>query len=48
MLDGLSLRTITGYACACTPYTRPPERRGKDFHAGTDRARQGMNDGNGG
>lgn len=48
MLDGLSLRTITGYACACTPYTDHPERRGKDFHATTDRARQGMNDGNGG
>jgi DNA modification methylase len=40
--------TILGYACACTPSTRHPERRGKDFHAGTDRARQGMNDGNGG
>jgi DNA modification methylase len=48
MLDGLALRTITGYACRCTPYTDHPERRGKDFHAGTDRARQGMNDGNGG
>jgi DNA modification methylase len=40
-------RTITGYACACTPYTDHPERRGKDFHAGTDPTR-GMNDGNGG
>lgn len=39
---------ITGYACACTPYTDHPERRGKDFHAGTHRALQGMNDGNGG
>ncbi len=39
---------ITGYACSCTPYTDHPERRGKDFHAGTDRALQGMNDGNGG
>lgn len=39
---------ITGHACACTPYTDHPERRGRDFHAGTDRARQGMNDGNGG
>lgn len=39
---------ITGYACSCTPYTDHPERRGKDFHAGTDRAAQGMNDGNGG
>lgn len=48
MLDGLSLRTITGYACRCTPYTDRPERRGRDFHAGTDRARQGMNDRNGG
>lgn len=40
--------TITGYACPCTPYADHPERRGRDFHAGTDRARQGMNDGNGG
>lgn len=39
---------ISGYACACTPYTDHPERRGTDFHAGTDRALQGMNDGNGG
>jgi DNA modification methylase len=39
---------ITGYACACTPFTDHPERRGRDFHAGTDRALQGMNDGNGG
>jgi DNA modification methylase len=39
---------ITGYACSCTPYTDHPERRGRDFHAGTDRALQGMNDGNGG
>ena len=37
-----------GYACSCTPFTDHPERRGKDFHAGTDRALQGMNDGNGG
>lgn len=37
-----------GYACGCTPFTDHPERRGKDFHAGTDRPRQGMNDGNGG
>ena len=37
-----------GYACACTPYADHPERRGKDFHAKTDRARRGMNDGNGG
>lgn len=37
-----------GYACSCTPFTDHPERRGKDFHAGTDRAVQGMNDGNGG
>jgi uncharacterized protein YlxP (DUF503 family) len=42
------LRMATGYACACTPYTDHPERRGRDFHAGTDRAQQGMNDGNGG
>jgi DNA modification methylase len=48
MLDGLAVRTITGYACACTPYTDHPERRGRDFHAGTDRPLQGMNDGNGG
>jgi DNA modification methylase len=40
--------SITGYACACTPFTDHPERRGKDFHAGTDRAVNGMNDGNGG
>jgi SAM-dependent methyltransferase len=40
--------TILGYACLCTPFTDHPERRGKDFHAGTDRAAQGMNDGNGG
>jgi DNA modification methylase len=40
--------TILGYACQCTPHTNHPERRGKDFHAGTDRAVQGMNDGNGG
>jgi DNA modification methylase len=40
--------TAFAYACACTPYTDHPERRGKDFHAGTDRAVQGMNDGNGG
>lgn len=39
---------IIGYVCACTPYTDHPERRGKAFHEGTDRARQGMNDGNGG
>lgn len=45
--EGVS-RDVTGYACACTPYTDYPERRGKDFHATTDRARQGMNDGNGG
>jgi DNA modification methylase len=41
-------RRHLGYACACTPYTDHPERRGHDFHAGTDRALQGMNDGNGG
>jgi DNA modification methylase len=41
-------RTHLGYACACTPFTDFPERRGRDFPAGTDRARQGMNDGNGG
>ena len=40
-------RQIIGYACACTPYTDHPERRGKDFHAKTDRATQGMNDRNG-
>jgi DNA modification methylase len=40
----VSHTSITGYACACTPYTDHPERRGKDFHAGTDRATQGMND----
>lgn len=40
--------TILGYACACTPHTDHPERRGKDFYAGTDRAARGMNDGNGG
>jgi DNA modification methylase len=40
--------TILGYACSCTPFTDHPERRGSDFHAGTDRAAQGMNDGNGG
>jgi DNA modification methylase len=34
--------------CACTPRSDHPERRGSDFHAGTDRPRQGMNDGNGG
>ena len=39
--------TVLGYACACTPYTDHLERRGKDFHAGTDRTR-GMNDGRGG
>jgi hypothetical protein len=44
----LSRNIITGYSCDCTPYADHPERRGKDFHAGTDRARQGMNDGNGG
>lgn len=43
-----SRNTITGYVCACTPYTDHPERRGKDFHAATDRGRQGMNDRNGG
>lgn len=25
--------TITGYACACTPYTDHPENRGQSFHA---------------
>jgi DNA modification methylase len=45
---GSTARTLTGYACACTPYTDHPERRGKDFHAKTNRAEQGMNDGNGG
>ena len=41
-------RTHLGDACPCTPFTDHPERRGKDFHAGTDRAAQGMNDRNGG
>jgi len=41
-------RQHLGYACACTPFTDHPERRGQDFHAGTNRAVQGMNDGNGG
>ena len=47
-LNGRSLRSVQGYACACTPFTDHPERRGSDFHAGSDRAVQGMNDGNGG
>ncbi len=42
------LTTITGYVCACTPYTDHPERHGRDFHASTDRASRGRNDGNGG
>lgn len=41
-------RRLLGYACGCTPFTDHPERRGPDFHAATDRALQGMNDGNGG
>lgn len=46
---GLMRQTaITGYACRCTPHTDHPERRGKDFRAGTDRRVQGMNDRNGG
>jgi hypothetical protein len=47
-LRTIAPRAIAGHACACTPYADHPERRGKDFHAKTDRARQGMNDGNGG
>lgn len=33
--------TITGYVCACTPYTDHPERRGRDFLAGADRNKEG-------
>lgn len=29
--------TISGYACACTPYTDHPERRGLDWNRGLDR-----------
>jgi DNA modification methylase len=46
--DERTSRHFQGYACRCTPYTDHPERRGKDFHAASDRSRQGMNDGNGG
>lgn len=32
-----SVATIVGYACACTPYTDHPERRGLDWNRGLDR-----------
>lgn len=44
----VSRSAIIGYACACTPYTDHPERRGKDFHNQGTRGPRGMNDGNGG
>jgi SAM-dependent methyltransferase len=40
--------SIAGYACACTPYTDHPERRGKDFHNQDVRDERGMNGGDGG